>query len=326
MPKISVVVPVYNVEKYLKGCLDSILNQSYKDFEVICVNDGSTDNSLSILEEYAAKDSRINIITQVNQGLGMARNAGIPAANGDYILFVDSDDYIEQGMFEHLAQQLTSNPDVVIFGAKTLNCKNNRIYKGQYSSKWFKRKFSKHKLFKYHMVAWNKLYRKEFLIKNNINFDKVKTGEDQAFGIKCYVLAQSAIIIKKDFYVYRKNREGALTTTKTKKDLSPIQNTLRIEKFLSEYNVSDKLKDKILTKYLLKCLSWYGKTDKTYLKTYYSELENLFKYLQSKEEGFWWKYYKLKSYDMNQKSAAILMKINILKAKFFCSLFKNKKG
>ena len=92
MPKVSVIIPVYNVEKYLKQCLDSVVNQTLKDIEIICVNDGSTDNSLEILEEYAQKDNRIIIISQENQGQSVARNIALEKATGEYVGFVDSDD------------------------------------------------------------------------------------------------------------------------------------------------------------------------------------------------------------------------------------------
>ena len=99
---ISIVVPVYNVEKYLRQCLDSIINQTFKDFECICVNDGSTDKSLSILQEYANKDNRIKIIPQKNIGLAGARNTALSVASGKYVLFVDSDDYIDINLCEAL--------------------------------------------------------------------------------------------------------------------------------------------------------------------------------------------------------------------------------
>ena len=100
MPKISVVLPIYNVEKYLRRCLNSLLNQTFTDFEAICVNDGSLDKSLHILEEYASKDFRIKIVTQENQGLSMARNNGLKIAQGDYIYFLDSDDAIHPQLLE----------------------------------------------------------------------------------------------------------------------------------------------------------------------------------------------------------------------------------
>ena len=102
MVKISIIVPVYNTEPYLEQCLDSIINQTLEDIEIICVNDGSTDNSLSVLEEYASKDNRIKIINQENEGPGFARNNGLKSVNGEYVLFVDSDDWIELNTCEAL--------------------------------------------------------------------------------------------------------------------------------------------------------------------------------------------------------------------------------
>ena len=116
-PKISVIVPVYNVEKYLAECLDSIINQTLKDIEIICLNDGSTDNSLAILKEYASKDSRIILIDKQNDGLGYTRKIGLDNATGKYILFCDSDDYYaELTAFEELYNYIEKvKVDVVIF-------------------------------------------------------------------------------------------------------------------------------------------------------------------------------------------------------------------
>ena len=100
MVKVSVVIPVYNVEDYLRDCLDSIVNQTLKDIEIICINDGSTDNSLEILEHYKSKDERIKVISQENGGISAARNKGIDLASGDYISFIDSDDYIDNNFYE----------------------------------------------------------------------------------------------------------------------------------------------------------------------------------------------------------------------------------
>ena len=113
MAKISVVVPVYNVEAYLERCLDSLINQTLSDIEIICVNDGSTDSSPEKLEEFAKKDSRIKIINQENGGLSAARNTGIEAATGEYIGFVDSDDYVDLDFYEKLYNAATShNADI----------------------------------------------------------------------------------------------------------------------------------------------------------------------------------------------------------------------
>ena len=117
MVKVSIIVPVYNVEKYLSKCLESLINQTLKDIEIICVNDGSTDNSLSILKEYANKDSRIKIIDKQNEGVSVARNTGIEVATGEYLIFVDSDDYLVENACEKALNTIEhNNSDICIFG------------------------------------------------------------------------------------------------------------------------------------------------------------------------------------------------------------------
>ena len=116
-PLISIIIPVYNVEKYLRECLDSVLSQSCSEYEVICVNDGSTDGSLTILKEYAKKIDKIQIIDQKNNGLSGARNAGINEANGDYNLLLDSDDWIEQNTIEILKKHIDGQ-DVLCFNGR----------------------------------------------------------------------------------------------------------------------------------------------------------------------------------------------------------------
>ena len=102
MPKLSIIIPVYNVEKYLPKCLESILGQSFKDFEIICVNDGSTDNSLQVLQTYKKQDGRIVIVDKKNEGSGIARNLGLSTARGNYVYFVDSDDWLENYALEKM--------------------------------------------------------------------------------------------------------------------------------------------------------------------------------------------------------------------------------
>ena len=125
---ISIVVPVYNVEKYLKRCLDSLINQTYKNIEIILVNDGSTDNSLEICKEYSKNDSRIKIVSKKNEGLGMARNTGIDNADGEYICFFDSDDFVEIDAIEKMHNVIIKEqPQIVCFGFKKLDKNGNII-------------------------------------------------------------------------------------------------------------------------------------------------------------------------------------------------------
>ena len=122
MAKLSIIVPVYNASKYLERCLDSVINQTLKEIEIICINDGSSDNSKTILENYAKKDNRIKIINQKNLGLSASRNKGIKYANGEYIFFVDADDWIELNTCEityNFAKE--KNLDLLLFGAKNID-------------------------------------------------------------------------------------------------------------------------------------------------------------------------------------------------------------
>ena len=115
MTKISVIIPVYNVEKYLKECLNSVINQTLKDLEIICVNDGSIDNSLKIMKEYALKDPRIKILSQKNQGVSEARNFGIKNATGEYVAFLDADDCVSLDFYEKLyTKAKETNSDIVV--------------------------------------------------------------------------------------------------------------------------------------------------------------------------------------------------------------------
>ncbi len=120
--KISVIIPIYNSEKYLSECLESIINQTFKDIEIICINDGSKDNSLNILNEYLKKDNRIIIVNQKNSGVSSARNKGIRLSTGDFISFIDSDDYLDLNVYEKCVQRIIrDNSDIIIFEKKKEN-------------------------------------------------------------------------------------------------------------------------------------------------------------------------------------------------------------
>ena len=168
MNKCSIIIPVYNVEKYLPKCLDSIVNQTYKNIEIICINDGSTDNSLKILEEYAQKDERIKIINQENQGVSVARNVGIDNATGDYILFVDSDDWIDRDTCKILKIELENEYyDLIIFNHSVVTKKSTRPTKYIGGNKF---------------AFWAACYKTSIIKNNNIKFPKnIKISEDHFF-------------------------------------------------------------------------------------------------------------------------------------------------
>lgn len=216
MPIVSLIIPIYNVEKYLRKCLDSVINQSFSDIEIICVDDGSTDNSLNIIKEYAQQDNRLKIITQKNQGVSFARNQGLKKASGDYILFLDSDDWLELDCIEKGVNAISKNDsDILCFG---INCFNNGkitpredilILDKYYEQDNFDTEVIKHLV----QNACGKLFKRSFLIKNKIEFPKnIKTCEDGLFCLLCIYEEPKIQLLNKCLYYYRIGREGSACT------------------------------------------------------------------------------------------------------------------
>ena len=223
--KISVIIPVYNTEEHLRECLDSIINQTIKEIEIICINDSSTDNSPDILREYAQKDERIHIITKkTNNGAASARNTGMDHAKGEYIGFVDSDDWIELDMYEKLYENAkTHNSDIVM---SPLNVYNNSTHEFEHSDhtctlEIFDEKFdnrafnhleTKEFFFSISVTPPNKIYYNEFLKNIKARFPEGLIFEDNPFFYYIYLKAERVSIIRDYLYFYRKNRSGSVTT------------------------------------------------------------------------------------------------------------------
>lgn len=199
MPKVSIIVPVYNTEKYLKKCLDSILNQSYGDFEVIIVNDGSTDSSQNIIDEYVKSDTRIKSYIKPNGGLSDARNFGITKVTGEYILFLDSDDYIEKDLLINLNNIITDE-DIVSFNIRLVDENYDEISRArEYETKKhvsFKELFS----VQYFQPVWRYVYRTKFWKEHNFEFAKGKIHED--FGLTPYVTLVASKKTLLNYYGY----------------------------------------------------------------------------------------------------------------------------
>ena len=245
MPFLSIIIPVYNVEKYLAECLDSVINQTYKNIEIICVNDGSTDGSLKIIQDYAQYDNRIKIVNQKNSGQATARNAGLSVASGDYVTFVDADDKLALTAYEK-SLSVISNVDVVcfeisVFGDvhKDKRHADNEYYKVKYSGKCIldneKRKSTD-------CSVCNKIFRKSIIDKFNISFPEGLFYEDAAFYWEYIVNAQMAYYIDESLYYYRR-RIGS-TMDKTFKNSEIAIDHLYVSEFLYRYFLSiDKLKE-----------------------------------------------------------------------------------
>lgn len=221
MSKISVIVSVYNVEKFIKRCLDSIINQTMNDLEIILVNDGSTDNSGKICDEYAQLDNRITVIHKENGGVSSARNTGLDVATGEWIAFVDSDDYIEKDMYEVLYKTaIEKNVDICACFFKYLTVDNKILFNptqeqldmnGKYNSKEFLELIYKDEYMNGICVAtWNKIYKKNIF--DNLRF-KTKIYEDDELVNQIYIQDIDIFVLNKGFYIYVQNL-SSLTNTK----------------------------------------------------------------------------------------------------------------
>ena len=242
--KISVIIPVYNAEPFLEEALDSVVNQNFQDIELICVNDGSTDHSLDILNEFASNDSRIKIINQKNGGCGFARNRALDEANGEYIYFFDPDDYILPGTFEKLFKNITRNrSDLVLFKIARFNEGEpiNYSVPGFDLDNVFKNKDFDNFTFDYHDIKpyvlnrsfapWTKLYKKEFLDRyDDFRFPLNIAFDDTPFHVKSILRASKISFIPEFFYHYRFNPNSINNTSSNGIDIFRICDL--IEEFL----------------------------------------------------------------------------------------------
>jgi glycosyltransferase involved in cell wall biosynthesis len=233
--KVSVIVPVYNAEKYLDKCIESILAQTFENIELILINDGSTDSSSKICDKYREKDSRVKVFHVQNSGPSRARNRGLELASGEYIQFVDSDDYIEENMTEDLVKEINRGADIAICGYKRI-CKDSHgniftknidTYQEELISKErFLYKFGS--LFRDYYInyLWNKLYKAAFIKTNAIKFDEaIKWGEDLSFNLQYIDFCSIITITNKKLYNYVNYNSNSITS-KLNKDLFKIQSSM----------------------------------------------------------------------------------------------------
>ena len=229
--KITVIVPVYNVENYLQKCLDSLLSQTYKNLEIIVVNDGSTDNSGNICQEYAQKDNRIIYIETENSGQSAARNFGLDRMTGSYVTFVDSDDWVEQDYVEVLYRKLMEyQADIAVANYYSYNESEGMYYFHIFGDSYYEKVYDNVSIFEnlyessemksFALIsAWGKLYRADLF--NDLRFDKVKLGEDGYLNQKIYLLAKKTIYLNKGLYAYRQ-REGSSSRIWTEKRIHAL--------------------------------------------------------------------------------------------------------
>ncbi len=206
-PKISVIIPVYNAEKYLKECLDSVVNQTLTDIEVVCVNDGSTDGSLRILKEYKNKDSRFILIDKKNEGVGKARNDGINKSSGEFIVFMDSDDFYPDNHVLKSLYDAVKNNNVLVACGEFSEYDGEQVfqkYSGVYEKYLFKQDgIIDYKDFQFDYGYIRCIYNAKFLKDNNLCFPEYIRFQDPPFYCKTMLLAKKFYALHKNCYVYR---------------------------------------------------------------------------------------------------------------------------
>ena len=272
MPKISVIIPVYNAEKYLAKSIESVLNQSLKDIEVICIDDGSTDKSLEILENYADKDKRIKIFRQKQSGPANARNLGIDNSSSDIITFLDADDWMySENSYEKIYNEMKAdNLDLLAYNHYEYNNELAALLPDalrkyifeyddeDYNKVLLKDDFSKY-VFKFSPFPWDKFYKKNLLIDNNIKFPlNLPAGEDSAFALYVMLYAEKIKFSKVKHIVYRTDLNTSLTNAKIHECLDyPVNVAKSIYNFLNERNLYNTYRIEFLTSNIHRVLGHY---------------------------------------------------------------------
>ena len=348
--EVSVVVPVYNVEDYIERCLDSIINQNFKHIEIIAINDGSTDSSLSILKHYSCKDKRIRIIDSSNKGVSNARNLGVREARGDFIVFVDSDDWIDKDMIKKMYTYLKKEkadlvmctyvrefknrskekifdlPNVCIYGENDIKDKLLRKLVGPIGNE-----LSNPEYLDALGTVWGKMYRSEILKNNDFRFVDLKyigSGEDTLFNIYAFNKFKRVVIINEPMYHYWKDNPNSITTGSISNFLEKRKNYFTIiRSFINENKLGDEfhkaLDNRICTSVLgmglLECSRANDipgkkkiKNIKRILKEDY--IQEAYSNLELKHFAIHWKvFYMFNKYKMSVPSYLMLNTIDILR-------------
>ncbi|MFI3299781.1 MAG: glycosyltransferase [Candidatus Gastranaerophilales bacterium] len=255
--KFSVIIPMYNVEVYLCEALNSIVNQSLKEIEIILIDDGSTDNTNAIAKSYAERDSRIRLICQENQGQGVARNKGVEMATGEYICFVDPDDYIELNALELLYDKFVeTGVEVIHFDFYNLNDKTkkirlynfyehvnkNCIFNLRIMPYYCWQDFRKNCFLNIRLEVWNKAYSTKFMKENNVFCALNKHGEDHILSLKAFFNTDRTFYFEKPLYYYR-YRVGSAVNRLSDDNFCVFDNMEQIKQFLHEKSLLEVLND-----------------------------------------------------------------------------------
>lgn len=262
--KVSVIMPVYNSERYIRKALDSVLTQSLKALELICVDDGSTDGSYGILKEYAAAEPRLKLISCVNSGPGCARNIGLAQAQGDYVLFLDSDDWFEQDMLEQMLRLAEdSSADITLCKAQRFDDLTGEPL----PSDWMLREdcipekpFSPSEISEYVFQftfgqVWDKMFSRSFLQRTGIRFPALRNSEDMVFAYQTILSAGRIAVLKKCMVHYRVNRRDSVSNTVRSNPEAPYE-AFRLVKEFWESREDCELYRKSFLNWAMEYLIW----------------------------------------------------------------------
>lgn len=293
---LSVIVPVYNGEKYIKRCINSIQNQTYKNLEIIVVNDGSIDNTLNIIEELAKEDERVKIFSTENQGVSSARNFGMKKAIGEYISFVDSDDFIYSNHFEKMMKHKEYD---LIMGNGYFELENNQIVKenvrtgeGSISSDEAIKKIFSEDIYG---TVWRAVFKKKIIEKNNLQFRKLKISEDMIFLFEYMLKISEIYYVERAGYVY--NRANSLNVVNNMGDNKYLEDYISFPKLLNEiFKTAYKyevFKNQIAKKTVeiamqIRLMIPYREFVKTLKENKLNELDNTIKLNNKKYKIYYW--------------------------------------
>ena len=271
MPKVSVIVPVYKTEKYLVKCLNSIISQTLKDIEIICVNDGSPDNSLNILKSYASKDNRIKIINQENSGVSCSRNNAMKIATGEFVSFVDSDDWLDKDFLEKLYNAAEkNNADIAVCGIK-----RTKGWRWRYYLKDLKEEVTENINRKFEICdvpsrsyVWNKIYRRNKLNQFNLEFVPKRYFEDMIFTPQALYYLGKLVSVPNVYYNYRINK-SSIVYNKSQKHIDDYNFAHKtMIKFVKEHNINIEHYYKKIKKYKICGITYLKIICKKYQREY----------------------------------------------------------
>lgn len=236
---VSVIVPIYNVEKYIGKCIQSILDQTYENIEVILVDDGTPDNSNEICDSYAEKDSKVKVVHKKNEGVSVARNTGLKLAKGKYIIFVDGDDWLEKDCVEYMVDLIESTETKMAMSLNNFTTRNRKQIENDKIEKWSTQKATEELLYGRPTIGcWNKIYNREFLINLNIQFDATLfQGEGLRFITDVSQHAKNVGIGRRKVYNYRLNNVNSACTKPTvERGVGALDSMKNIEKKMTLKN------------------------------------------------------------------------------------------